>query len=412
MNNPRILFIAPSSYPIFGAEANVNAKLIKVLTERGAVLDVVSRAPRHNMPIYPESTNENFFHKVASINVIETDTKRNLKTILRHIKTFLKFGFVYKAADWAIDALPICEGLIKHHKYDFIYTFNQPSEILGLYLSKKYSIPLVATWNDPYVWERYPKPYGFGPHKKISQNREKLISVLGKSCYKHIFPSLRLMKYMQKYMHGITEQNSVICPHIMLERVERNRISDNTLSIIHSGALGRERNPMKFLSALSNFISKNPDAKIEVSFLGVVERMDTKSIFDFVTEYKLERYVRFLPAVSYEESINELRNYDLSLIIEANCDEGIFLPSKVADYLQAGIPIYTISPSKGVLNDLYREGIINYFSDCNNEDSITEALELIYKDFIDKRLVTAQSVAYNRFGGEAIYNLHNKYIWE
>ena len=140
--------------------------------------------------------------------------------------------------------------------------------------------------------------------------------------------------------------------------------------------------------------------------------MDTKSIFDFVTEYKLERYVRFLPAVSYEESINELRNYDLSLIIEANCDEGIFLPSKVADYLQAGIPIYTISPSKGVLNDLYREGIINYFSDCNNEDSITEALELIYKDFIDKRLVTAQSVAYNRFGGEAIYNLHNKYIWE
>ena len=411
MRKPRILFIAPSSYPIFGAEANVNAKLIKVLSEHGALLDIVSRAPRNNMPIYPESTNELFFHNVESINVIETETKMNLKTLIRHLKTYLKFGFVYKAADWAIDALPICENLIKQYKYDFIYTFNQPSEILGQYLSKKYSIPLVATWNDPYVWERYPQPYGLGPQSKISSNREKLISELGKVCYRHIFPSIRLKKYMQRYMQGITDDNSVICPHIMLEEREHNRASDGTLRIIHSGALGRERNPVYLLHALDKFLSKHPDAKIEVSFLGVVERMDTKSIFDFVNEHNLDRYVHFLPPVTYEESINKLQGYDLSLIIEADCDEGIFLPSKVADYLQAGIPIYSISPSEGVLNDLYNDGIVNFFSDCKSINNIAETLEQIYKEFIDNKLEPSQGLSYSKFGGEAIYELHKKSIW-
>ena len=35
----RILFVAPSSYPVFGAEANVNDKMLNALTEGGAIVD-------------------------------------------------------------------------------------------------------------------------------------------------------------------------------------------------------------------------------------------------------------------------------------------------------------------------------------------------------------------------------------
>lgn len=411
MKSPRILFIAPSSYPIFGAEANVNAKLLKILSEGGAEIDLVSRAIRKDRKAYPESTDDFYFSKLKSINVVKTDSKFDIKTIFRYLRTYLKFGFIYSGIDWAIDALPICEALIKRHKYDFLYTFNQPSELLGVYLTKKYNIPWVSTWNDPYVWMRYPKPYGFGPQSKISALREKLIKEIGKVCDFHIFPSERLMKYMQIYMPGITFGNSCICPHIMLSQSVHKKINGDKLKIIHSGALGRERNPIKFLNALKIFLEKEPEANIEISFLGVMERMDNSEIFEFVKSNNLMSCVSFIPPVSYKESIEILKEYDISMILEAECEEGIFLPSKVADYMQSGIPIFTLSPSNGVLKDLYNAGYIEYFADCSKVENIIIALNQIYNDFINDKIKHSES-ACNYFREEAVLNTHKTRIWD
>lgn len=115
----RILFVAPSSYPIFGAEANVNAKMLNALTEGGAIVDLVCRAVRANRTCYPESTTDFFFKKVNSINLVKVDTNFDFSTILRHLKTFLKTGYIYKGIDWAFDAISVCENLIKQYQYDY-----------------------------------------------------------------------------------------------------------------------------------------------------------------------------------------------------------------------------------------------------------------------------------------------------
>ncbi len=410
MTKPRILFIAPSSYPIFGAEANVNAKLLKVLSEDGAIIDLVCRDLRSPLEGYPASTDDYYFSKLNSITVVRTDTKADFKTLLRHFKTYLKFGFVYKSADWAFDALKECEKLINKNKYDFIYTFNQPSEILGVYLSKKYKIPWVTTWNDPYVWERYPQPYGRGPKCKISYNRERLIATIGKVCSIHIFPSNRLKSYMQTYMPGINDDNSFISPHIMMTKGNHGTSTSSTLRIIHSGALGKERNPSLFLTVLERFLKQNPDAKIKITFVGVVERMENTSIIAYVNNSILKNFVEFIPPVTYADSLNMLKDYDCSLIIEAPCEEGIFLPSKVADYMQVGLPIFTISPSDGTLNDLYKSGRIAYFSSCTNEKEIMASLKRLYADFVlHKQLRTND--AYDIFGKDTILKIHQS-IWK
>ena len=410
MTKPRILFIAPSSYPIFGAEANVNAKLLKVLSEDGATIDLVCRYLRSTSEGYPASTDEYYFSKVNSITVVRTDTKFDLKTLLRHFRTFLKFGFVYKSADWAFDALETCEKLIRKNKYDFIYTFNQPSELLGVYLSEKYQIPWIATWNDPYVWKRYPMPYGKGPECKISSNREKLIATIGRVCKTHLFPSERLRRYMQIYMPNISRDNSFISPHIMMNRGTRVYSPHSTLRIIHSGALGKERNPILFFSALEKFIKQNPNVKIKVTFVGVVERMETTAIIAHVKNSILKDYVEFLPPVTYADSISMLKNYDCSLILEAPCEEGIFLPSKVADSMQVGLPIFAVSPKIGTLNDLYLSERIAYFASCVDEEEIMESLKKLYLDFQQHSQSNGLD-AYDLFGKETILNIHHK-IWK
>lgn len=409
MNNPRILFIAPSSYPIFGAEANVNAKVLKVLSENGAKIHLVSRSVRKNANVYPESIPNSYFSKVESINLVKTQSGKNFKTLFKHILAFAKFGYVYRGIDWAFDALPVCESLLKHYKFDFIYTYNQPSEVLGLYLSRKYDIKHVATWNDPYIWNKYPVPYGKGIDWKISRNRAKLVCNLGLNTFRHIFPSIRLKNYMKKYMDGINEENSVICPHIMFEKKAKKREQNTILRLIHSGAIGKERNPMRFFKAVKRLVSEIEDIQIEVTFIGVVERYNKEELEKYITDYDLNKYIRFLPSVAYDESIDMLKDYDCSIILEASCEEGIFLPSKVADYMQMDIPIFSISPKIGVLNDLFKKNKIEYFADCTDIEDIYNALKKIYFDFLKGEL--KKSSPELLFSPSEIFNSQKTKIW-
>ena len=71
----RILFVAPSSYPIFGAEANVNAKVLKMLADKGHIIDLVCRTYNDYAQYYPTSNSHLFFNKVNTLNIIEDKKK-------------------------------------------------------------------------------------------------------------------------------------------------------------------------------------------------------------------------------------------------------------------------------------------------------------------------------------------------
>lgn len=413
MKTPRILFIAPSSYPIYGAEANVNAKVIKLLTEAGCVVDLIGRAPRATFKFYPHSKDDVFFGKLNSINIVEINTAKNVKTIIRHIKTYLKTGYVYKGADWTVDAIKKCEELISTNKYDFIYTYDYPSELVGLYLTKKYKIKWVSTWNDPYIWKRYPAPYAEGSNSNVGYFRQKLISEIGKYAYRNVFPSERLKDYMLSYMTNMTNESCVIIPHLLLDELEsKNKKSlGDTLKIIHAGALGKERDPKTLLYGLKMFLAKRPDAKIEFSFLGIFERAKGDYFSNLIEECGLAKYITRIPPVSYAESLEVVKDYDVCMLIEAACEIGIFLPSKVVDYMQNNKPILAISPAVGVIHDMYDNQIIDYFADVTQIDEISIVLEKLYADF-EKGAIGISNKNCNYYKNQNLISIHRNSIFE
>lgn len=386
MNRPSILFIAPSCYPIDGAEANVNAKVIKALTEYGCNVDLVSRKSSKSL-CYPQSRDDYYFGKIRQIEEVDWYIKKDIKRIWNHVKVFLLTGYTYVWADWAYPAIKACEELIAKNHYDYIYTYNAPSEIVGLYLSKKYRIKWVATWNDPYCWNKYPAPYGEGIKGKVSYFRNKIIRNIGKYTYFNIFPSERLRSYMMKYVPGIDKENTAICPHLVLSDQKFKSCDQNKeLNILHAGALGKERNPMTLLVGLSQFLKSMPNAKIHLNFLGVFERMDTFDVENFIKKNELFDYINIIPPVPYTESLSIIAKNDVCLLVEAPCEEGIFLPSKVADYMQIGKPIFAISPSVGTMKDMYVTKQIDYFADVKDPMSIANEFNRIYNDFNNQTL--------------------------
>ncbi|MBR4793271.1 MAG: glycosyltransferase [Bacteroidaceae bacterium] len=319
------------------------------------------------------------------VREVKVETDYSIKTILRHIKTFFKTGYVYKASDWAYPAIKTCEELIKTTHYDYVFTKDYPSEIVGVYLAKKYGIRWIPTWNDPYMWKKYPAPYGEGTTYKESFFYKKLIKAIGRYSYKNIFPSTRLRDYMLKYMYGMKEDSCVIMPHIMLDNYQ---MTDNTnkdihpeLRIIHAGALGKERDPENLFKALRLLLNDNPDARIRVTLMGVDERSRNGHMNDLITRYSLDDIVEFIPPVSYADSFNVMSGYDVCLIIEAACEVGIFLPSKVADYLQIDKPVFSISPKVGVLRDLYKKRVVGYCANVTDVNDIKDQLVALLDDY-------------------------------
>ena len=375
----RILMIAPSSYPVNGAEAIVNIKLLQALSHSGEFeIDLVSKKSKWEN--YPSASIDSFGINLSSLTIVEVDNNITITTILEHLRILLKSGICFKGAHWALKALTPAESLLNRKTYDYVLTKDGASIIVGYILKKKYGVKWVATWNDPYPAIKYPTPYGKGKEAKCGIWDKKLIRVIRKYVDVHIIPNERLAKYMQSYLK-VSNESIRIIPHVVLDNniIIKNFTNNKKLRIIHSGNLNQPRNPRTFLEALKVLISQNkiPSGGIEFSILGVLPQ----ECRDVINAWHLGDYVKILPPVPYEESLQILSDYDLALIIEAPCDEGIFLPTKVSDYMQSSISVLAVSPKVGVLNDLYRNKYIPYFADVNDVDAIFKELEKVFIDF-------------------------------
>lgn len=379
MKNKHILVIAPASIPITGAEAICNVKLLRVLSENGYKIDLISKRMKYTH--YPETNLAELGLNLNSVNTIEVDNKISLKVIWQHLCCLFIFGTVFKGAHWAYCVLKVAKELCKKNQYDAIITKNSPSELLGYYFKKKNGIKWIATWNDPYPTKKYPKPYGNGVNAKLFILERPLLKKMEEADY-HIFPNQRIRDYMSNYINIPAEKTRII-PHVVIPREHIDTPHEN-LKIVHLGNVLPPRDATPFLRALSEFIKNKQDAKIEIAFIG----QTPQSIKDYIKTTHLEKYVKVFLPVKYEESQEILETYDIQLIVEAPCEEGIFLPTKVSDSMQLGKPIFTISPSVGVLNDLYKKGHISYFSSVKDEKDILATLEQVYNDFTNGKLKT------------------------
>ena len=184
----RILFVAPYCFPINGPEAICNAKLLKELSRCGYIIDVISK--RSYVTSVPESLDSSFSEKLNSLKIISVSNKINLRTIWEHFCVLLKTGYVYKGAHWAYYAINYAEKLLAENHYDWILSRSPSSELVALYLSRKYSIKWIANWNDPYPDEKYPFPYGKGANAKLPRMIQSLLLAVAKEAYFHTFPCL------------------------------------------------------------------------------------------------------------------------------------------------------------------------------------------------------------------------------
>jgi glycosyltransferase involved in cell wall biosynthesis len=167
------------------------------------------------------------------------------------------------------------EILDQHGDIDLIFSTAPPftSHLIALELRKKYQLPTVIDFRDPWVENPlhiYPTPF----HRRMHQRLEEQV-VLGVDKIVVVNRALK-EQFLRLYREKLTHKDIVIVSHGYdskdFEQVPKVRINTGKIRFLYSGTLhSAERSPKPFFLGLKKAIEHNPELgeKVEARFVGL-----------------------------------------------------------------------------------------------------------------------------------------------
>lgn len=393
----RILFIAQQAFPIQSSEAICNSKVAHALAEAGYKVDVFTYTRQSIYECDKQIDNE--LKNSNNLSVYEINAKnskyflsrshsifKNLKNAFALFFMGCKIGYFYNGM---ADGYDIYKSVKSHLKsfnkfpYDVVITRAYDTEVVGIYLKKKYGVKWIANWNDPFPRYRFPEPYGRGPYTKLPFGYKRVYKKVKQMVDLHTFPCERLKNYMIRSFETIDSDKTRVIPHMayskLLPKKNDKHTNNKCIKFVSCGSVGAPRDPSLFIKALKDvvaemFLSPND---IKLYFVG---RYD-ESLAEIVKECKLDNIVTFVGSMKYADCLDFITTCDISLIIEAQCEEGIYLPTKFVDAIQCQVPVFCVSPEVGTLHDMVNEYHNGYFCNIESIDSIKYALRQAIIDY-------------------------------
>jgi glycosyltransferase involved in cell wall biosynthesis len=133
------------------------------------------------------------------------------------------------------------------------------------------------------------------------------------------------------------------------------------------------------------FFQAHPEAVSETKLLFIGPK--DENVKNLADSLGIGSVVVHVGTVSYEESLRYIDSASVCVLIESQINEGIYFPSKLADYIAAAKPILAMSPPCGFVSDIVREGGIRRVN-ANDEEGIAAAIGDFYEAFSNNRLVS------------------------
>ncbi|HBU69413.1 MAG TPA: hypothetical protein DEE98_03410 [Elusimicrobia bacterium] len=261
---------------------------------------------------------------------------------------------------WLPYALSRAKRLINNGGIDLIYTRANPftCHLAGLSLKKRFNLPWVAHFSDPWTDSQYFKKYNsFQLAKNLKWERETM-----ELADRVVFTNEYAMDLvMRKY--GALKSKCEVIPQgfdaSVLEKIRKSsKLSElkalkKPLRIVYTGNFYGERSPRYLIDLLAEINSANAGLlkDFEILLVGSMGR-EIKELIDL---RRLSGCVKAINTVPYFESLAYMESADILLLIDApNSVFSPFLPSKLIEYAATGKPILGLTPVKGAAAEFLR----------------------------------------------------------
>ncbi len=257
---------------------------------------------------------------------------------------------------------------------DVLVSFGEPmsDHLLGLRLKRHLQLPWIAHFSDP--WSDNPFRRYFFLANYVNRRLEAQV-IQHADCV--IFTSLETLDLvMRKYPIAWRDKARVLPHSYEPNQYPQVTKRDGPLLIRYLGNFYGDRSPLPLFQAVAKLHLESPSilANIRIELIGSVPlRMLNSSVYRNLPK----GIVNIVPAVPYSQSLRLTASADLLLVIDAPAKKRVFLPSKLVDYLGAGVPIVGIVPPGASASLISRLGgwIANPVRPQEVADTLKKAIE-------------------------------------
>lgn len=372
-----------------GSKANV--ALIKNLNQAGFQLKVLHFTRKNikieGIPCFP--VKEQKFTLGYAISKFQLLLRRVTGiNINKGIEKWKGFSFAFFN-----DSSSIKKAIEKENPtdYDWILTLSKAASfrphkaVLDL---PKWHSRWLAYIHDPYPMHFYPRPYTWvepGYYQK-----QEFMRAISKSCKFGIFPSKLLQEWMGSYFPDFLERGLVI-PHQLEEASNLitelpDYFKEDSFTVLHAGALMKQRNPKGLIEGFQQFLNQIPEATAhsQLFFLGSHDyhkELIHKKQQEIPQLYVSEGYVPFgeVQRLQKKASVN--------VILEAKAEISPFLPGKFPHCIESAKPILHLGPALSETRRLLGEDY-PYVAAIDDIAKITQLLKTLYIQWKEKKVVS------------------------
>ena len=344
----RILLVSSTFPPCQNAESILVARTSHELARLNHGVDILTTREEDSLgpkdpSILPSGTFPCTIYRTGSLERLLFGTK-GIRRFARYL--IQSFGIPEPQAFWVFSSILRGRSVIRRSGTDIIYSraSYHTSNIVGLALKKLTGLPWLAHFSDPWVDNKYLQ---LSPMQRRTCRLLEYHVVRDADAIVFVNPQMRDL-IMAKYPRAWSARTHII-PHgfdtSLIARYGIRKREQPILRIVHVGTFYGPRTPAPLLHALALLQTRTSYSKdLRIDLVGE----NALTFTPLVRELNLQDVVDIRDRVQYHEGLQAMADADVLLLIDAPAEGGgIFLPSKLIDYLMYEKPILGITPTSG-----------------------------------------------------------------
>ena len=306
--------------------------------------------------IYRKFIGKNKNEKLVASETISLENK----SLAHRISIWIRMNLFIPDArvGWNFTATKRAKKILTQEKIEAIVSIGPPhsSHLIGLKLSKKFSIPHIPVLIDPWVDIIYYKNFKrnfitkkIDNHfeKSVLQNAKRVIFVT-KSAQEDYINNYQFLKDKSSVLYWGYDASS-------FERVALKKEIRNEKLLVHAGNIFAYQNPKKLWDQIK--IENENGDNIRIKFIGTVD----KEILNYITQIGLSDSVQVAGFLPFPTMIEEICSADMLLVCSS---EPRHVPGKLFEAMRTGNPIIAFGNNntevKQILNDADAGIMFNY----------------------------------------------------
>jgi glycosyltransferase involved in cell wall biosynthesis len=315
--------------------------------------------------------------------------KKSKSHLLEDLAVWIRGNFFIPDARrfWIKPSVRQLSQFLAQHPVDALVTTGPPhsTHLIGIRLSKKFGIPWLADFRDPWT------NIDFYRNLKLGKRADRLHHLLERQVLETAHAVTVVSPGMKKEFLSIVNRTYEVIPNgfdeedLRLESIPEPDTSHFILA--HIGSLTKTRNAENLWKVLKELTESYSDfaGKLELRNVGKIDVYAVESL----QKFGLEKYLNRVDYIPHKEVIAEQRKASVLLLLVNNTPNAkLILTGKLFEYLASGRPIICIGPSDGDAAKIVRETQCGTVFDFKETEGLKKQILSLFQNFVEGKVNT------------------------